>query len=385
MNPITRKSLSAQAWQPLIGIRIADFSFLFPGPFTTAILADLGAEVVKVEPPAGDLARSMIPDMFASTGRNKRSVVLDLKSDGVEHEIHHIAGWADVIIEGFRPGVAARLGIGSDKLSAINPRLIYCSLSGFGQNGPWANRPGHDLNYLAAAGALAYPGMWGRLPGRGSLPLGDIAGGSFAAIAILAALRERDRKSDPIRLDLSLFEAVLYCVSLRHGADESTAPDLYPGNDIYATKDGALLTLALVEDHFWMSFVNAVADFAAEFGDSRFDTVEMRKRHGDEIDALLRTVLKTRTAQAWKEIFAGTDVPFQICLTPEQAMRSEQAQTRKCLVTLERNHYVPFPVIVNGESRPQVLTPAPELGMHTQSFLRSASRANGAAVERQAK
>jgi len=385
VNPVTKENLSDEAWQPLAGVRIADFSFLFPGPFTTAILADLGAEVVKIEPPVGDIARSMMPDMFASTGRNKRSVVLDLKSDGAEREVHHIARWADVIIEGFRPGVATRLGIGGDRLSAINPRLIYCSLSGFGQNGPWANRPGHDLNYLAAGGALAYPGTWGRLPGRSSLPLGDIAGGSFAAIAILAALRERDQKSIPIRLDLSLFEAVLYCVSLRHGADESSAPDLYPGNDIYATSDGALLTLALVENHFWMSFVNAVADLAPAFGDRRFDTVQKRKQHGEEIDALLRTLLKTRSAQAWKDLFAGTDVPFQICLTPEQAMRSEQAHARNCLVMIARNNYVPFPVLVNGERRPQVRAPAPSLGMHTRSFFTSIPSANGAAVERQAK
>src|SRR4051794_39688617 len=133
-------------WLPLAGIKVLDFSLLLPGPFTTLILADLGADVVKVEPLAGDFAREIPMAMFRMANRNKRSIALDLKHDEARPVVERLAGWADVAIEGFRPGVADRLGIGYAALAALNPRLVYCSLSGYGKTGPDRMRPGHDLN-----------------------------------------------------------------------------------------------------------------------------------------------------------------------------------------------------------------------------------------------
>lgn len=361
----------ASVWKPLEGVRIADFSVLFPGPLATTLLADLGADVVKIEPPSGDPARTMLPELFTSAARNKRSVVLDLKSAQGREEAARIAAWADIVIEGFRPGVADRLGIGYEQLLAFNPRLIYCSLSGYGQDGPWRDRPGHDLNYMAAGGALAYSAMYGRPPGRSSLPLGDICGGALAASTILAALRQRDRSHAPARLDLSVFEATLYCATLRHGTTEPDDASLFPGNDIYAAGDGVLVTLALVEEHFWHAFGQLLAHEQPALLDPRFKTMQGRRQHGGELAPLLEQLMRSRSAQAWAELLAGSDIPFEICVSPAEALKSEHVIARGRTVQLGPQAFVPFPVTVDGLARPTVRCAAPQLGEHTDAFLAS--------------
>lgn len=366
----------AAVWKPLDGVRVADFSVLFPGPLATTLLADLGADVVKVEPPTGDPARTMLPELYTSTARNKRSVVLDLKSPDGRDEAARIAAWADIAIEGFRPGVAERLGIGYERLVAANPRLIYCSLSGYGQDGPWRDRPGHDLNYLAAGGALAYSAMYGRRPGRSSLPLGDICGGAVAASAILAALRERDRTHAPARLDLSVFEATLYCATLRHGTTEPEDVSLFPGNDIYETRDGVLVTLALVEEHFWRAFRELLGREQPTLLAPRFDTMHGRRQHGGELAPLLEQLVRSRTAQAWSALLSGSDIPFEICVSPAEALKSEHVIARGRVVEVGAQAFVPLPVTVDGVARPTVRCAAAQLGEHTDAFL--ASLRNGA-------
>ncbi|MBE0627003.1 MAG: CoA transferase, partial [Burkholderiales bacterium] len=190
------------SWLPLEGIKVADFSALIPGPFSSAILSDLGADVIKIEPPRGDAARTLLPAVFHAANRNKRSIALDLKHAQARPVIERLARWADVLIESNRPGVAARLGIDYASLSALNPRLIYCSLSGYGQNGPWRDKPGHDIGYVGASGGLSYPGSWLGKPARSSIPIADMQGGSFVTIAILAALHERGTSGRGAELDL---------------------------------------------------------------------------------------------------------------------------------------------------------------------------------------
>lgn len=366
----TTPLVDAKVWKPLQGVRVADFSVLFPGPFATTLLADLGADVVKIEPPGGDPARVLLPELFASTARNKRSVVLDLKSSADREEAAEIAAWADIAIEGFRPGVADRLGIGYERLKVANPRLIYCSLSGYGQDGPWKDRPGHDLNYLAAGGALAYSAMYGRQPGRSSVPLGDISGGALAASALLAALRERDQTGASVYLDLSVFEATLYAATLRHGTVESEGAGLFPGNDIFQTRDDRHVTLALVEDHFWHAFRELLGHEEPALRDPRFDTILARKRHAKELAPLLERLIKSRTAQQWADLLAGSDMPFEICVSPAEAVRSEHVLARGRVACLGGQSYVPFPVTVDGRARPSLRNAAPGIGEHTESFLR---------------
>ena len=156
----------AEPWLPLAGIRVVDFSMFVPGPFASAMLADLGAEVTKVEMPGGDPGRGYVPVQFETENRNKRSLALDLKNAAAKEIVHRLVRNADIVVEGFRPGVAKRLSIDFESLKKSNPKLIGCSISGYGQTGPWRERPGHDVNYVAAAGALAFPGQWLKPPAR---------------------------------------------------------------------------------------------------------------------------------------------------------------------------------------------------------------------------
>src|SRR5256885_14106255 len=197
--------MAAEPWLPLRGVRVVDFSMFVPGPFATAIFADLGAEVIKVEPPRGDPGRSYVPVQFNTENRNKRSLALDLKSSPSRDVVEKLVKKADIVIEGFRPGIARRLGIDYERLKAHNPEIIYCSISGYGQTGPWRERPGHDVNYVAAAGGPAFLGHWPYPPARPSYPFAGIGGGAFPAIAVVPALHEGMHAY----FDLSLFVAAV--------------------------------------------------------------------------------------------------------------------------------------------------------------------------------
>ena len=281
--------------QPLLtGLRILDFTALLPGPFGTVILADLGADVIKVEPPGGEFGRRFPTEMFPVANRNKRSLCLDLKDLASRPLIARLAEWADIAVEGFRPGVADRLGIGAAALRAIKPSLVYASLSGYGQTGPWRDAPGHDFNYLAAAGALSLKGHWAdAVPHRSGLPVADLAGGCYIAIAVLAAVLRARETGEGATLDLSLFEASMSFTSVRTGLDER-APDrlhLHPTNDVFATADGRRLALGIVEDRFWAAFVAAARDLEPRLADPRFVQEPARRTHGDEVHALLTSVM----------------------------------------------------------------------------------------------
>ncbi len=363
----------AGAWEPLAGIRILDFSVLLPGPFATLALADLGADVIKVEAPKGDEGRTITGLHFASVNRNKRSIVLDLKDAASRPTVARLAAWADVAIETFRPGVAQRLGIDAETLRAYNERLIYCSLSGYGQNGPQAQTPGHDLNYLAAAGTLALASHWGdSRPRRAGIPVADLAGGAYAAIAILSALHERERTGRGRRLDLSLFEAALSFTATRRGLnlDAPTRLHLYPTNDLFETADRRYIVLGLVEDRFWTNFLRALGDEADALRDSRFASEALRREHGDALEPVLRATLRTHTAEEWLARFDRHDVPAQLVVTPREASRGAQMLARDLIVERDGETHLPFPVIVDGTHKPALRSTAPGLNEHAGDILR---------------
>jgi alpha-methylacyl-CoA racemase len=338
------------SWLPLEGIKVADFSALIPGPFSTAILADLGADVIKVEPPGGDSGRSLLPAVFHATNRNKRSIALDLKHRDAKAVIERLAHWSDIVIESNRPGVSARLAIDYASLSALNPRLIYCSLSGFGQNGPWRDKPGHDIGYVGASGGLSYPGSWLGKPARSSIPIADMQGGSFGTIAILAALHERGRTGKGAQLDLSLYDAGFFCAALRHGIGEHTDPraHIWPMNDLFETADGSVLILGIVEQHFWDSFRAAAGKLAPGLAHPKFDTDSGRREHGDELSRLLKKLFLKKTAKEWHALLEAQDVPAELPMTPAEASRSEHARSREAVTEVDGERHVLFPLWVNG-------------------------------------
>jgi len=347
-----------QPWQPLAGIRILDFSVLLPGPFATSILGDLGADIIKVEPPTGDFARRMPEALFRVANRNKRNIALDLKNPDSAPVVERLAKWADVAFETFRPGVAGRLGIGYAQLSNLNPRIVYCALTGYGQSGPWRDAPGHDLNYLAAAGALMFSGHWLGKPQRSGLPVADIAGGAFAAIAMLSALLERDRTGQGAELDLSLFEAALFATAARHGLDleKDGRAHMYPTNDVFDTKDGKRIALGIVEPHFWENFRDAVKEYDHRLGDPKFANEPLRRANGDELSRLIAGVFKQKTLEQWLAHFAGHDVPVQPLVTARTGSECAQAVAREMVTEIGGERLMAFPVFANGRRGAAVRT-----------------------------
>ena len=358
-------------WQPLAGIRVVDFSMFIPGPFASAILADLGAEVIKVESPAGDPARGYIPVQFRTENRNKRSLAINLKAPESRDVVERLAKHADIVLEGFRPGVARRLGIDYDALSAANPRLVYCSISGYGQSGPWRERPGHDVNYVAAAGGLAFPGQWLTAPSRSSLPLADMSGGSFAATAVLAALHERGRTGRGVQLDLSLFEAAFFWAAMRHGLSPGVDPraHIFPVNDIFECADGRRLTLGILEEHFWNNFVRCVAGLAPELSGEDYATDARRRVNGDRLSACMAEVLKQKSAAEWVRLLEANDVPVDLCLTPAEAAELPQLAERGDVVELRGERFAPFPVHANGRRGGSIRRAPPGAGEHSREIL----------------
>jgi len=351
------------SWLPLGGIKVVDFSMFVPGPFATAILADLGAEVVKVEMPKGDPGRAYVPVQFDTENRNKRSIALDLKNADSRPVVEKLARQADIVVEGFRPGVAKRLGIDFDSLKRTKPGLIYCSISGYGQTGPWRERPGHDVNYVAAAGALAFPGQWLKAPARSSLPVADMGGGAFAAIAVLAALRERESSGRGCYLDISLFEAAFFWAAMRHSLNPEVDPraHIFPVNDVFETADGKRLTLGILEEHFWTNFVK----LAPELDDPRFSSDPLRRKNGDELSALISKTIKQRTAEAWLRLCEEHDVPVDLCVTPGEAARHPQLVERQAV---ERG-YAKFPVWAGGRRGGSIRAGTPQAGGHSREIL----------------
>ena len=349
----------SEPWQPLAGLHVVDFSMFVPGPFASAMLADLGADVIKVEPPRGDPGRAYVPVQFATENRNKRSLALDLKQPESASVVEKLVERAQVVIEGFRPGVAKRLGIDYETLRQHHGQLVYCSISGYGQTGPWRERPGHDVNYVAAAGGLAFPGQWRKSPARSSLPVADMAGGAFAALAILAAVRE----GKGAYLDLSLFEAAFFLCAMRHSLDRNVDPraHLFPVNDVFETADGKRLTLGILEEHFWENFVKVVPELA----DERFASDAKRRANGDALSAKLEEVMRRKSAAEWQRLMEEHDVPVDLCVTPGEAAAHPQLVERQAV---ERG-YAKFPVWANGRRGGRIARGTPQLGEHSREIL----------------
>jgi alpha-methylacyl-CoA racemase len=357
----------AEGWQPLSGIRILDFSMFVPGPFCTSILADLGADVIKIEALNGDPGRGYVPVQFRTENRNKRSISINLKNEQSKEIVARLARQADIAIEGFRPGVAKRLGIDFDSLKKSNSKLIHCSISGYGQTGPWRERPGHDVNYVAAAGALIFPGQWLKAPSRSSLAIADMAGGSFAAIAVLAALHERNVMGKPAQLDLSLFEAAFFWAAMRHSLDKDVDPraHLFPVNDIFETSDGKRLTLGILEEHFWQNFVK----LAPELSDAAFGTDALRRQNGDVLSEKLSKIMKQKSAQEWLKLCNEHDIPVDAVLSPAEAAELEQIVARKGVSKAGGERFATFPVFANGARGGSLRRGVPEAGEHTREIL----------------
>jgi crotonobetainyl-CoA:carnitine CoA-transferase CaiB-like acyl-CoA transferase len=243
----------------LEGLRVLDLTIWRPGPYATQLLAEQGAEVLKVEPPGGDPMRSM-PDLFDILGAGKRSIVLNLKDDADRARCLDLAADADVFVESYRPGVADRLGVGYDAVSARNPSIVYCSVSGFGATGPLAGLPGHDVNYLAYSGTLRPDGV--RPPREPTVPIGDLSGGAAAAFAIVTAVLGARTHGRGERVDVSVTDVLATWVGpvggvRMVGVEKELAG--VPGYGVFPTSDERHVAIGIMnEDHFWVGLCQAL-------------------------------------------------------------------------------------------------------------------------------
>jgi crotonobetainyl-CoA:carnitine CoA-transferase CaiB-like acyl-CoA transferase len=287
----------------LSGVRVLDLSVWRPGPYATQLLAEIDADVLKVEPPAGDPMRGY-PELFASLNANKRSIVLDLKRDEDRARALDLAADADVLVEGFRPGVAARLGVGYDDVRAVAPSIVYCSVSGMGQTGPFRLVPGHDLNYQAWAGALAPEG--GR-PEVSKLPIADLAGGMAAAFAICAAVVRRQSAGEGEHIDIAMTDVLATwtgAAAPRTKEAESSARGV-PGYGLFATAGGGHLTLGvLTENHFWASLCAVLG-----LEDLRELTFAERMARVDEVQPRVAAAIASRDRDELVDKLLAADVP----------------------------------------------------------------------------
>lgn len=344
--------------QPLAGLKVLDFSTLLPGPMATLMLAEAGAEVVKIEKPGGEDMRRFQPMLpngasapYTVLNRGKQVIELDLKAPDAAQRLRPLIETADIVMEQFRPGVMDRLGLGYEAMRALNPRLVYCSISGYGQTGPRAHEAGHDVNYIAASGLLSLSPGTVEAPTLPPALIADIAGGAMPAVLnILLALRERDATGQGRHLDISMAEGSLvfgwYALAQGHaegrfpGARENFLTGASPRYGLYATKDGRFLACGALEQKFWDGFC-AVIGLPDALRDERRDPVATR-------DAVA-TLVRARTAAEWAPALARADCCVTVVKSLDEALADPHFAARGVF-----RHTVEMP---DGARLPAVVTP----------------------------
>ena len=365
----------------LQGIRVLDLSRLLPGPFLTMILADMGADVIKVEDPnLGDYMRAFPPakggvgGRYLAVNRGKRSMVLDLKQAAGRDALLAMVEKADVVVESFRPGVMAKLGLAYEVLAARNPKIIMCSISGYGQTGPYTHRAGHDLDYIALAGVLAMTGPARGGPQMPGVQIADLAGGAlWSATAILGALVGRHRTGKGAHLDISMTEGALALVAselgnLDCGAKPTRGVETLNGGlacyGVYRTKDERYLAVGALEPKFWLALNAAIGrpPVAAELIGSPADQARIR---GELADIFLQ-----KTAAEWHAVLAPHDCCVEIVTELDELPSHPLHAAREVFFEIDGGPGVgPIMQVRTPVGRPAKTSPPPKHGEHTAEVL----------------
>jgi crotonobetainyl-CoA:carnitine CoA-transferase CaiB-like acyl-CoA transferase len=361
----------------LEGLRVLDLTRYLPGPYATMLLGDLGADVVKIEePPIGDPTRGIPPEVgedsavHAALNRNKRSVLVDLRDENGAAVVKALARRADVLVETYRPGVLARRGLGAAALLAENPRLVYCALSGYGQDGPRAQAAGHDIDYMARGGFLATTRDAG---GRPVLPLthvGDMAGALTAVIGILAALQARERTSRGQVVDASMLDGVLALMTVpiarlsAGGRPESELSGTHACYNVYRCRDGRYLAVGALEPKFWEALCRALG---------HEDRAKSQWAGGDEqleLVAAFERTFATRDCDEWIRALAPIDACVEPVLDLHEAIVQEQARP---VIWSQPSGSASFGTVGApfrlSQTPPALRRPAPRPGQHTDEVL----------------
>lgn len=371
----------------LAGVKVLDFSQGAAGPYASMVLGDFGAEIIKVEPPQGDWLRTLGPPFihgesatYLSLNRNKRSIVIDLKHPEGIRIAQKMAVEADVIIESFRPGVMARIGLDYEKIAAENPKVVYCSISGFGQEGPWKSKPGVDGIMQAVSGFMSVTGNEGAAPIKAGTIVADMMGGALAANGILTSLLAREKTGRGQKVDQSLLDAMLTIQSVglsmyfasgklpeRLGSE---APYAVP-NGAFPTKDGHIMLAANLEPK-WISLCNLI-NKPEWLKDPRFQKNKNRVENRKVLIPLLEEVFQTKTSNAWIELLESADILCAPITNYEDLENLEQVKVNEMIVEMEhpyvgRIKQIGIPQKLNGTPG-QIETSSPMLGEHSSEIL----------------
>ncbi|WP_028108931.1 CaiB/BaiF CoA transferase family protein [Ferrimonas futtsuensis] len=370
--------MSPEARGTLSGLKVLDFSTLLPGPFASQLLADMGAQVTRIESPSRpDLLRQLSPSVGGESAahltinRNKRSLALDLKAPQATEVVRRLVAEHDILLEQFRPGVMARLGLDYPSLRECNPRLIYCSLTGYGQSGPLAHRAGHDINYLALSGLASYSGR--SEPVLSGTQVADLAGGSQqAVIAILAALFERQSSGLGQHLDIAMVEGALALNAMAAAAVGCGAPVPHPGSemlnggslyDYYATADGRYLAVGALEPQFVLAFFQAIErpQWATHALAPPGQQSELKRE--------IAGVMAGQTLAHWQQRFAPLDCCVEPVLNLKEAMVHPQFVERGMIRKLTHQGQ-PLTQLACPLNRQGPIQPGAALGEHSEAVLR---------------
>ncbi len=371
---------------PLEGIVVLDLTRLLPGAYCTLILADLGATVIKIEDVEGGDYMRWIPPLvkelsihFLSLNRNKKSMRLNLKTQRGKEIFRRLIRKSDVLVEGFRPGVMDRLGLGYTALKKINPRLIFCSITGYGQEGPYRDKAGHDINYMGICGALGSTGPTEGPPVLPSFQLADVGGGSFApAVAILTALYQRTKTQRGQRIDASMMEGALSFMTMHFGAVLTGGKKFQRGREslsggaicysIYQTKDGRYMSLGALEPKFWKEFCSGIGreDLIGE----QFSPAEQ----GNPRWIALQEIFRGKTRDEWVELLKGKDVCCEPIYDLHEVSSDPHVRSRGIFFTISHPSegeitQVRTPFRLSGMTRRREVPP-PAYGEHTREILK---------------
>jgi crotonobetainyl-CoA:carnitine CoA-transferase CaiB-like acyl-CoA transferase len=372
---------------PLSGVRVLDLTLIMAGPYCTLLLADLGAEVIKIERPGvGESAREVPPHYFEgesayfiAMNRNKKSITLDLKNEKGKKVFYQLAESSDVVVDNFRPGVVQRLGVDFDTLKEINPRIICCSISGYGQTGPFKDRPAFDLIVQARGGIMSYTGEPGRMPVRMGAPMGDLSGGLFASNALMAALYQREQTGRGQKIDISLLDCQISLLAYR-------AQNLFVGGEI-AQPVGAghvsihpigafkTKTFDIVLDCNMQRIFEELCEAIGSpnvANDPRFLTRESRLKNKDELYDILEKAFLEKTGEEWLELLDGR-IPIGPINTIDKALSDPQVLSRNMVAQVEYEGGKKLNVLGNpmklSEVENEKFDTPPRLGQHTDQVL----------------
>lgn len=354
------------------GVTVLSLAEQLPGPYATMLMADLGADVVLVERPSGGDPARAFPPFFRSTGRNKRSVCIDLKAKEGCARFLELAGRADVVFEGFRPGTMDRLGVGYEAIREVNPRIIFASISGFGQGGPYRDRPAHDLSYQAVAGHM-FNQVGADPVAIPVVPYGDLVSAVFAAFAVSSALFARERTGQGTAIDISMTDTLVslmapYLGPAMNGVSSFQAFD-EPAYGVFKAADGAQLTFSIAyEDHFWRALCAALGmeDVADLNGGER-------RARGREISARIAATIATRPRAAWQDVLDKCGIPWSPLNDLADVIHDPHFRARNLFTTLKapgggEEGHVNQPVKFSAYSS-TIRRGAPELGEHSAELL----------------